>query len=332
MPVMRRAVVVLVLLLAACSGSDVKEAAPSTTTTTAVPVKASAGCDAAAVAAGETKVTTTSGGVERWYLRHVPDTKGPLPLVVDFHGYSEGAEIHSKLSALGPFGDEHGFVTVSPQGLGEPTRWDTALDSADVRFTRDLLDEAERTLCLDTNRVYVTGLSNGAFMTSTIGCVLADRVAAIGPVAGIRDPEGCAPSRPVPVLAIHGTADTFVAYDGGLGESALDLPAPGGGTLRDLGAAAQPKGPSIPEITEAWAERDGCGAKATTAEVTADVDRISYPCPKGMAVELYRVTDGGHSWPGSPLAEVIEKVVGKTTTTVSANELLWSFFEAHPLR
>jgi polyhydroxybutyrate depolymerase len=297
-------------------------------------VKASAGCDAAPVAPGQTKVTTTSGGVERWYLRNVPDAKGPRPLVVDFHGYSEGAEIHAKLSDFGAYGDEHGFATITPQGTGTPVRWDVALGSADLRFAGDLLDEAERTLCLDTNRIYVAGLSNGAFMTSSVACALADRVAAAAPVAGIRDPQGCRPARRIPILAIHGTADTFVAYDGGLGESALNLPAPGGSgkTLRDIGAADQPKGPSVPEITAAWARRDGCGATPTTTKVSADVDRLAYPCPKGMEVALLRVTGGGHAWPGSPLGPALTNVVGKTTETISANDLIWHFFEAHPLR
>ena len=48
--------------------------------------------------------------------------------------------------------------------------------------------------------------------------------------------------------------------------------------------------------------------------------------------KLYRVADGGHSWPGSPLGPVIEKIVGKTTDTISANEVIWAFFQAHPLR
>jgi polyhydroxybutyrate depolymerase len=333
---MRRAVVVLVMLLAACSSSDGHDAAParSTTTTTAVPVASSAGCDAPEVAPGQTKVTITSGGGERWFLQHVPAKQGPLPLVVDFHGYSEGADIHSKLSDLGTYGDEQGFVTISPEGTGSPVRWDVGLRSADLTFARDLLDDAEQTLCLDTNRVFVTGLSNGAFMTSSVACALADRVAAVAPVAGIRDPEGCTPSRHVPILAIHGTADTFVTYDGGLGESALDLPAPDGSgrTLRDVGAGTQPKGPSIPEITAAWARRDGCGAEPTTAKVTADVDRLRYPCPKGTEVELYRVTGGGHAWPGSPLGPALEKVVGRTTTSISANAVIWQFFQRHPLR
>ena len=80
-----------------------------------------------------------------------------------------------------------------------------------------LLDEAEATLCIDTNRVYFAGLSNGAMMTSSIACELSGRVAAAGAVAGVADPDGCAFSRPVPLVAFHGTDDQFLAYTGGFG-------------------------------------------------------------------------------------------------------------------
>jgi polyhydroxybutyrate depolymerase len=182
--------------------------------------------------------------------------------------------------------------------------------------------------------VYVTGLSNGAFMTSSVACRYADRVAAIAPVAGIRDPEGCDPARPVPVLAIHGTDDQFVTYEGGLGERALDLPAPDGSgrTLREVGVESRPPGePSVPEIAAAWAARNGCGDADPPEAVTDDVDRIVHRCPPGVAVELLRVEGGGHAWPGSALSAAVESIVGPTTMTISANEQLWAFFRDHPL-
>ena len=51
--------------------------------------------------------------------------EAPLPVVLDLHGYSEGATVHEMMSSLGPFGDEHDFVTITPQGQGPVARWDT---------------------------------------------------------------------------------------------------------------------------------------------------------------------------------------------------------------
>ena len=133
-------------------------------------------------------MTTTSDGAERWYYLHVPpqhDGTTPLPLVLDLHGYGEGAQVHLAMSGLGAFGDEQGFVTVTPEGQGTVALWDIALDSVDLDFVGNLLDEVERTACIDLARVDVTGLSNGAFLTSAIACRWSDRVAAVAPVAGL---------------------------------------------------------------------------------------------------------------------------------------------------
>jgi polyhydroxybutyrate depolymerase len=333
--------VTAVAALAACSSS--KAASPPASTTTTVPAaavaaQASAGCRAAPkIGPGEVRVNTVSGGVARWYYRHVPASytgTTPMPVVIDLHGYTEGATIHRVMSGLGTFGDAHGFVTITPQGSGTAVAlWNTDLKSTDVKYIGDLLDEIERTLCVDEHRIFVTGLSNGAFMTSAVACAYSDRVAAVAPVAGIRDIPGCTFTRPVPVLAFHGTADPFVAYTGGLGAKALLLPNPNGkGTIGDKPGSAARKGPSIPQITADWAKRNGCGAKPTETALTSDVTRISFPCPAGAEVVLDRVTGGGHSWPGSAFSQSIVGVVGKTTMTISADALMWQFFEAHPLR
>ena len=275
----------------------------------------------------------------RWYYRHIPpqpDGIKPLPLVVDLHGYSEGATVHQGMSSLGKYGDRKGFITVTPQGQGVVPRWDTALKgSPDVAFIKAMISDVEKSLCIDTNRVFITGLSNGAFMTSTLACVLSKQIAAVAPVAGVQAPKGCRQSRAVPVVAFHGTEDDFVGYDGGVGDRARSLPAADGSgkTLEESGQLpkASSKGPSVPETMQAIARRNSCNAKQLQKRVSSDVTRISYECSKSRDVALYRVTGGGHSWPGSAFSQQIEAFVGKTTMTISANEIMWRFFVEHPL-
>ena len=275
----------------------------------------------------------------RWYYQHIPpqpDGIKPLPLVVDLHGYSEGATVHQIMSSLGKYGDRKGFITVTPQGQGVVPRWDTALKgSPDVAFIKAMISDVEKSLCIDTNRVFVTGLSNGAFMTSTLACVLSKQIAAVAPVAGVQAPKGCRQSRAVPVVAFHGTEDDFVGYDGGIGDRARSLPAADGSgkTLEESGQLpkASSKGPSVPETMQAIARRNSCNAKQLQKRVSSDVTRISYECSKSRDVALYRVTGGGHSWPGSAFSQQIEAFVGKTTMTISANEIMWRFFVKHPL-
>jgi polyhydroxybutyrate depolymerase len=271
----------------------------------------SAGCGSSVVAPGQQQVFLTSGGEQRWYLRRVPpahDGATPVPVVFDYHGLAEGAQIHTGHSQFGPYGDERGFVTIFPQGRGTGLNvsWDTSLGGVDVAMFGDVLDQVEADLCIDTNRVFVTGLSLGGFMTSSIACVYADRVAAVAPVAGLRNPTGCNPSRPIPIRTFHGTEDTWVSY------------------------------PPIPGNAAAWAARNGCAATPPSevhvgSDDVAQVDLLSHECPVDAPVELYRITGGGHSWPGSEFSRSIASAVGYTTFVISATERAWDFFESHPL-
>jgi polyhydroxybutyrate depolymerase len=323
------------------AGSAADEAAAAPTPADIEP-RPSAGCGSSAVGAGEEKATVASGGVERWHLRHVPpahDGTNPVPVVVDLHGYSEGAEVHALVSGLGPNGDEQGFVTLTPHGRGEGPvpLWDTTQGGPDQVFLEGMLDEAEASLCVDTGRVFVTGLSNGAMMTSTLACELSSRFAAAAPVAGVTEVADCDADRPVPVVAFHGTDDGFLSYDGGFGPQVASLPSPDGqGTLGDLadrpGEPVEPTGPSVPEVVAEWAERNGCDDAAPDREAVADdVTVLSFACPVGAEAALYRVEGGGHTWPGSELLANVENVVGHTAISISANEVMWEFFEDHPL-
>src|SRR5438067_9071637 len=108
----------------------------------------------------------------------------------------------------------------------------------DIGFTRAILAEAATRLCLDGKRVFVTGFSNGGFMSHRIACELADVVAAIAPVSGVLGiaAASCTPKRPIAVIDFHGMSDNTVPYNGD----------------------AQNGWPSVPETFAAWAKRDQC--------------------------------------------------------------------------
>lgn len=134
----------------------------------------------------------------------------------------------------------------------------------DTGFTAKILDELESQYCVDTNRIFATGKSQGGGFVGVLACneTLSKRIAAYAPVSGafyISDYGGtcdpttvtmptCQPSRTnIPILDFHGMADTTIAYMGGERK---------GGCL-----------PSIPHWVQSWAERDGLGQTNVSSSV-----------------------------------------------------------------
>ena len=172
----------------------------------------------------------TSGGLVRTYRLHMPATvqQGvPAPLVLDFHALASNGKIQEDLSGLRPISDREGFILVSPDGAGSPSGWNALLNATsgidDVQFVSDLIDELTRNYCVNVRRIYATGFSSGGMMASRLGCELASRIAAVAPVAGVYAPEDLCVGV-APLLAIHGTGDTVVPFDGGL---TVGVPYPG---------------------------------------------------------------------------------------------------------
>lgn len=175
--------------------------------------------------ANRTNGSITVADQTRRYLLHVPpsyDRTHPVPLVIDLHGFAQWPANQQCVSRWSELADEEGLIVVHPMGTRTPLRWAShtpgaADTTADVRFLTELLDTLSRDYAIDQDRVYVTGISNGGGMSFVLSCVLSDRIAAIGTVAGLFTYpwDACARARPVPLIAFHGTADPIVPYEGG---------------------------------------------------------------------------------------------------------------------
>ena len=167
------------------------------------------------------------GGRDRTYVVHRP-TERPsaagLPVLLILHGRFGTAENTARLTHFDQVADRAGFLAVYPEGVERSwsdARGTTEASTAgvdDVAFISALIDELVARDGVDPARVYVTGFSNGGILTQQLGCQLAGKLAGIAPVAGPTPPSlppACHPSRPLPVLEIHGTADPVVPYQGG---------------------------------------------------------------------------------------------------------------------
>ncbi len=277
-----------------------------------------------------------SGGRDRTYRVHVPaDTTNRLPLVLALHGGSWQGPKMELVSELDVTADRHGFIVVYPDAVYSPKpverQWADGRGTTkastdgvdDVAFLSALIDQLEKDYRIDPTRVYATGISNGGFMSYKLACDLADKIAAIAPVAATMpaaEAPTCKPSRPLAVLDIHGTADPLVPYAGG------EVHGGTGGAIL-----------SVADTMKMWATIDRCDPTPGASDVPDRDPRdgirthrsVYTHCQAGTDLVLYSVDGGGHTWPGG--GHMDERYVGKMTRDFDASELIWEFLSRHAL-
>ena len=216
----------------------------------------------------------------------------PAPLVVLLHGYTSSAAEQELYFKLGAESERRGFLYALPDGTQEPDGdrfWNATNACCDFQgsgvddsaFLSGLIDQVKASYSVDPARVYLVGHSNGGYMAYRMACDHADQITAVVSLAGAMwsNPAQCAPTRPVSVLQIHGTADEVVSYTGGS------------------------RYPGAEETVADWRELDGCSPEAVTGrplDLVADAPdaetAVTYAggCRGGTIVELWTIRGGSH--------------------------------------
>jgi polyhydroxybutyrate depolymerase len=262
--------------------------------------------------------TIISGGYERLYRMHLPidySSSAPQPLVLNFHGHGSNAAIQEKITKLSQLADQQDFIAVYPQGMIGPDHhsgwatgptWDPHVN--DVLFVSDLLNHLQTSLCINPLRIYAMGFSNGGGMVNLLAAHMAGRIAAFASVAGSYYPVagGYHPVRAVPFLEIHGTGDQVVPY---AGSSAKDYA-------------------SVTSWLLSWVQKDHCNNHPDIfLRQKTMIGEQWLGCKAGATIIHYRILHAGHIWPHVLFSEQISKKWYR----VSATDLIWQFFLAHPL-
>jgi polyhydroxybutyrate depolymerase len=257
-----------------------------------------------AAAAGVSEQTLSSGGRQRSYRLFVPpayDGRTPLPLVLDLHGSGGTAAEQAATSRFEALAAQEGFLVASLQAGAEGNRWNVPVTDDrpdDVAYVSDVIDHVAQRACTDRTRVYATGFSGGARMSSLLGCRLSARIAAIAPMAGLRWPGEC-DGRTVPVLTLHGLADPQNTYDGHVAERGAEW-------LE-----------SVPEALASWARHNGCNADAVLEDPPGPLSTLRYEgCDGGAEVRLIRIDGLRHEW---------------AREEIDATRTMWEFFRSRSL-
>jgi polyhydroxybutyrate depolymerase len=281
------------------SSSDppAQSAAAATTGTTTAGASASASTAQAsdACSAGAKAPPGKVAGAPLDTLLRVPaKARGHrAPLILALHFASGTGSQMEQATRYTPEARRAGFVVAYPTA-SQNNFWGIGNDLDKLRQT---LDAVERVACVDPSRVYVSGISNGGFMASVLMCRMADRIAAAVLFApGIGGTGTCAPSRPVSMLEVHGTADPIVPYGGPNGE--------------------------VPQFVAGWARRDGCASRATAQRRSVVITIFRWPgCRGGAQVEHLRLTGGKH----------IELLPQLRAAGVDPARTAWAFLRTHRL-
>jgi len=233
------------------------------------------------VQSGKNTKELTVNGTTREYIIHIPENytrKTPLPILLSFHGLSSNMEYNYNYTKFHELAESENFIVVHPNGISK--RWSTSnLNNADIDFIITLLNQLEGIYNIDPNRIYSTGMSMGGFFSFNLACKLSDRIAAIGSVTGSmyqRAINSCTPSRPMPILQIHGTEDDIVPYSG------------------------------IADVLDYWTNYNNTDTnpiKYNIPDINPNdgntVERFDYlNGDKDVEVIHYKITGGGHKWPG----------------------------------
>ena len=237
---------------------------------------------------------------------HVPkdyDPKKKYPFILTLHGYTSNGRGQLGFFPLGRLAEKYDFIYSAPDGIDRSwNATDACCDRQgkvdDSTYLRSLILKAMKEYNIDKKRVYITGLSNGGFMSYRMAHDHSDLITAIVPFAGVGfDKWPSNPKKPVSVLHIHGTRDRTIKW--------------GGGGLRSA------RHPSAEDNFAKWRAFNQCEKKTDTSDLKIDLDRkvdgaetkvVRYESKDGKVVtELWEVVDGGHVTP--PRSAARERII-----------------------
>ena len=282
------------------------------------------------------KLNIEHDGYTRDFILHIPEHHellNKIPLIIAMHGGGGKAKgmIALTKGRFNELADKHGFLVVYPQGLGkswndgrqDPISYAHKNDIDDIGYLSKIIRRMIKEYKVDSDRVFVTGISNGGFMSIRVSRELADQVKAVAVVCAaipLNTKDAHVDAQSMNTLLINGTTDPLVPYNGG-----------------EVKVLRKKRGRiiSTDETIKIFITRNSCSHSPEIEELEDEdpedgtrVIREEYTNTEtGKKVVLLKVLGGGHTWPGG-WQYLTEKLIGKTSTDINACDEIWSFFNS----
>jgi len=285
-------------------------------------------------------VIRTADGRTRSHRIYVPASlpAHPAPLLVALHGGMGSNLQFERSSGFDLLAERFGFIVVYPNGVGRGPddgrfrTWNAGICCGpavrmrvdDVGHVRQLIAAVEAQFPIDRTRVFAAGHSNGGLMAYRLACELSDRIVAVGIQSGGLGVSGCAPTHPVSVLHVHGTADPNVPIGGGIGSNSI----------------ARVSFPSAEWSTRTIAAAMGCDDRPIVEHDPTNPDleiRTRRNTATLAEVRLVAVRGAGHGWMGSTVARGRPRgrpllTTPASTSTFDTSSAIVQFLLSHPRR
>lgn len=253
------------------------------------PAPAPPACPHVSLKVGDQSFSIASkNGLTYSYILSVPKTVDPrqrAPLIVHWHALGSDPEEARKLTSIDAKAETAKALVVYPRSPDKS--WDVGSCCSAVLggvprdeevFARELIRDVIGKACVDDQRIYTNGFSNGGMVSQMLACKMSDVFAAAAPMGSTLtiDESECKPRRAMPLLLINGTADPLVGYS----------------------AAGFAGGMAFTADTSFWAALNGCSGTPELFVQQGKATCKRYTHCIGNEVDFCEIEGMGHCVPG----------------------------------
>jgi len=254
-------------------------------------------------------------GEERTFVYYIPDSwnaSSEHPLLIVLHGLTQSGNGIMNITGFNDISETDDFIVCYPDGIN--ASWNADMNSLnsevdDLGFVEELVNYFELNFNTNPRKRYLSGFSNGGFLSHKIASESDMCIAGIASVSGNMSTttyENFDPIYPTSVLHIHGTSDAVVPYNGGASTGA-----------------------SVDDVLTLWQNFLSCNTDPQMQAMPnpnffdlSYPERYTYQNCNGAELEHIKVIGGGHQWPG---IETLVGGLGTINMDFYSPQVIWDF-------